>query len=103
MKRTKLRNSSSAAATEREEVLRKGSAPIEHTAMEDFEIGNVVQLRSGGPKMTVHGLVSDGDVICQWFEGNAVHEESFPREALQKVELVKAGGSRREDGVFVVS
>jgi uncharacterized protein YodC (DUF2158 family) len=53
--------------------------------------------------MTVHGLVSDGDVICQWFEGNAVHEESFPREALQKVELVKAGGSRREDGVFVVN
>jgi hypothetical protein len=43
------------------------------------------------------GLVSDGDVICQWFEGNVVHEESFPREALQKVELVKAGGSRRED------
>jgi uncharacterized protein YodC (DUF2158 family) len=53
--------------------------------------------------MTVHGLVSDGDVICQWFEGNVVHEESFSREALQKVELVKAGGSRREDGVFVVS
>jgi uncharacterized protein YodC (DUF2158 family) len=71
--------------------------------LKDFEIGNVVQLRSGGPKMTVHGLVSDGDVICQWFEGNAVHEESFPREALQKVELVKAGGSRREDGVFVVN
>ena len=71
--------------------------------MEDFEIGNVVQLKSGGPKMTIHGLVSDGDVICQWFEGDAVHEESFPREALQKVEEVKAGGSRREDGVFVVS
>ena len=32
-----------------------------------------------------------------------VHEESLPKEALQKVELVKAGGSRREDGVFVVS
>ena len=76
---------------------------IEQSAMEDFEIGNVVQLRSGGPKMTVHGFAPDGDVICQWFEGNAVHEESFPREALQKVELVKAGGSRREDGVFVVN
>ena len=68
--------------------------------MEDFEIGDVVQLRSGGPKMTVHGLVSDGDVVCQWFEGNEVHEESFLKEALRKVELVTAGGSRRADGEY---
>jgi len=71
--------------------------------MEDFEIGDVVRLRSGGPKMTVHGLVSDGDVVCQWFEGNEVHEESFPKDALKKIELVAAGGSRREDGVFMVN
>jgi uncharacterized protein YodC (DUF2158 family) len=71
--------------------------------MEDFEIGDVVQLRSGGPKMTVHSLVSDCDVVCQWFEGNEVHEKSFPKEALRKVELVTAGGSRRADGVFMVS
>ena len=71
--------------------------------MEDFEIGDVVQLRSGGPRMTVHSLVPDCDVVCQWFEGNEVHEESFPREVLRKVELVTAGGSRRADGVFVVS
>ena len=102
----KLRNSLlcwGSGARKNHNHFRRLLVPIEHTAMEDFEIGNVVQLRSGGPKMTVHGLVSDGDVICQWFEGNAVHEESFPREALQKVELVKAGGSRREDGVFVVN
>ena len=71
--------------------------------MENFEIGDVVQLRSGGPKMTVHGLVSDGDVVCQWFEGNEVHEESFPKDALKKIEVVTAGGSRREDGVFMVN
>ena len=71
--------------------------------MEDFEIGDVVQLRSGGPKMTVHGLVSDGDVVCQWFEGNEVHEESFPKDTLKKIELVPDGGSRREDGVFMVN
>jgi uncharacterized protein YodC (DUF2158 family) len=71
--------------------------------MEDFEIGDVVQLRSGGPKLTIHGLVSDGDVVCQWFEGNVVHEESFPKEALKKIEPVPAGGSRREDGVFMVN
>jgi uncharacterized protein YodC (DUF2158 family) len=71
--------------------------------MEDFEIGSVVQLRSGGPKMTVHGLVSDGDVVCQWFESNQVHEENFPKEGLKKVAQAEAGGSRREDGVFVIN
>lgn len=93
------------SATEREKFMMHLEVISSHqqSAMEDFEIGNVVQLRSGGPKMTVHGLVSDGDVVCQWFEGNAVHEESFPREALKKVELVKPGGSRREDGVFMVN
>ena len=69
--------------------------------MEDFEIGQVVQLRSGGPKMTIHSLVSDGDVVCQWFEGNDVHERNFPNEVLKKV--VTGGGSRREDGVFVMN
>ena len=104
MKRIKLRNSfcGSYWTAKVHNAFRNPSARTNNT-MEDFDIGNVVQLRSGGPKMTVHGLVSDGDVICQWFEGNAVHEESFPREALQKAELVKAGGSRREDGVFVVN
>jgi uncharacterized protein YodC (DUF2158 family) len=71
--------------------------------MEDFEIGDVVQLRSGGPKMTVHGLVSDGDVVCQWFESNEVHQENFPKEALKKVEQDEGGGSRREDGVFMIN
>ena len=70
--------------------------------MEDFEIGNVVQLRSGGPKMTVHSLVSDGDVVCQWFESNEVHRENFPKEALKQVEQIKAGGARREDGVYMM-
>ena len=53
--------------------------------------------------MTVHGLVSDGDVVCQWFEGNEVREESFPKDALKKIEPVTAGGNRRDDGVFMVN
>jgi uncharacterized protein YodC (DUF2158 family) len=71
--------------------------------MEDFEIGDVVQLRSGGPKMTVRSLISDGAVVCQWFESNEVHEENFPKESLKKVEQIKAGGARREDGVYVMN
>jgi uncharacterized protein YodC (DUF2158 family) len=71
--------------------------------MKDLEIGDVVQLRSGGPKMTVHSLISDGDVVCQWFEGNEVHGENFPNEVLKKAGQVEDGGSRREDGVFMMN
>jgi uncharacterized protein YodC (DUF2158 family) len=71
--------------------------------MENFEIGDVVQLRSGGPNMTVHGVISDGDIVCQWFEIDVVHEENFPKEALRTVEQAAGGGSRREDGVFVMN
>lgn len=71
--------------------------------MKGFEIGDVVQLRSGGPRMTVHSLVSDGDVVCQWFEESEVHEENFPNEVLKKVGPVEVGGGRREDGVFMMN
>jgi uncharacterized protein YodC (DUF2158 family) len=71
--------------------------------MKDFEIGDVVQLRSGGPKMTIHSLASDGDVACQWFEGNEVHEGDFSNKVLRKAEQVEDGGSRREDGVFIMN
>jgi len=71
--------------------------------MEDFEIGDVVQLQSGSPKMTVQEVVSDGDVVCQWFESNEVHKENFPKEALKYVEQIKDGGSRREDGVYIMN
>lgn len=71
--------------------------------MKDFEIGDVVQLRSGGPKMTVHGVVSDGDVVCQWFESDELHEGNFPNEALNRIEQVAVGGSRRDDGVYMMN
>lgn len=36
-----------------------------------FKIGDVVQLKSGGPKMTVSGEgLMPGSVICQWFVTN---------------------------------
>lgn len=34
---------------------------------EAFKPGDMVQLRSGGPVMTVQGLRT-GDVICVWFD-----------------------------------
>jgi uncharacterized protein YodC (DUF2158 family) len=71
--------------------------------MKRFEIGEIVQLRSGGPRMTVHSLDSDGEIVCQWFEGNEVHEENFPNDVLKRIEHVPDGGSRRVDGVFIMN
>lgn len=33
----------------------------------NFQPGDVVQLKSGGPLMTVSKIDSDGDVYCTWF------------------------------------
>jgi uncharacterized protein YodC (DUF2158 family) len=53
--------------------------------------------------LTVRSVISDGDIVCQWFETDVVHEENFPNEALKKVEQVAVGGNRRDDGVYVMN
>ncbi|MEL4395337.1 YodC family protein [Shewanella algae] len=59
-----------------------------------FKVGDVVQLNSGGPKMTVtfvgdkkfpHGGVVS-IVSCTWFKGEALNKETFKPELLSKVE-----------------
>lgn len=57
-------------------------------------IGDVVQLRSGGPAMTVIAiLAADGDdrplVRCQWFAGKyngLLKTEAFPLESLRRID-----------------
>jgi uncharacterized protein YodC (DUF2158 family) len=60
---------------------------------EEFKVGDVVQLRSGGRKMTVTALPEGkgpGDklVQCDWFEGpfgdQRKQRSDFPAEALEK-------------------
>jgi len=34
-----------------------------------FKVGDVVQLKSGGPKMTVTEELTDGKLRCAWFAG----------------------------------
>jgi uncharacterized protein YodC (DUF2158 family) len=54
------------------------------TIMADaFKVGDVVQLKSGGPQMTVKFLDGD-DVICMWFDGKRTLDERFPAETLAK-------------------
>ncbi|WP_144938391.1 DUF2158 domain-containing protein [Pseudomonas alabamensis] len=63
--------------------------------MSDFKKGDLVMLRSGGPKMTVADIddfsekepvgPKDG-VKCQWFEGNEVYERVFDSAVLKEYE-----------------
>jgi uncharacterized protein YodC (DUF2158 family) len=54
-----------------------------------FKPGDVVELKSGGPKMTVAkiGPVGLGGsklvVWCEWFDGNKKNKDHFTPESLQ--------------------
>lgn len=58
------------------------SKNIEKTNARQFSIGDVVQLNSGGPLMTVTGydnnLASPGQFVeVTWFDGNRVEHNIF--------------------------
>ena len=50
-----------------------------------FKVGDVVQLKSGGPEMTIEGIGDEGWADCVWFSGLEAKRESFPLDALQTV------------------
>jgi uncharacterized protein YodC (DUF2158 family) len=59
---------------------------------QDFKAGDVVQLKSGGPKMTVEKVAnySLGDkpelkAACVWFEGTKKHEAVLSLAVLASV------------------
>ena len=62
-----------------------------------YKIGEVVQLRSGGPMMTVEALIGPSELAmlisgttssersyrCQWFNGRTLASGVLPEESLQ--------------------
>lgn len=48
---------------------------------EKFKIGDIVQLKSGGPKMTVTS-VSEDTVVTAWFAGSKKEQGGFPFDAV---------------------
>ena len=52
--------------------------------MKEFKIGDVVQLISGGPKMTVNKLTSEG-IETLWFVGDDLLNRLFSKDSLEKV------------------
>jgi uncharacterized protein YodC (DUF2158 family) len=57
--------------------------------MDGFEVGDVVQLKSGGPRMTVTQVGNDTwekpTVWCVWFVGTKQQTGAFPLGAVEKV------------------
>jgi uncharacterized protein YodC (DUF2158 family) len=47
-----------------------------------FNVGDTVQLKSGGPIMTVEELGSDNYVCCLWFEKSKMERGNFPAATL---------------------
>lgn len=58
--------------------------------VDSFKTGDVVQLKSGGPNMTVNDSAASGIVLCNWFnrEGDVwtTQHAGFKPEQLKAVE-----------------
>lgn len=50
--------------------------------MNEFNLGNIVRLKSGGPLMTV--IFLEGNLVnCTWFLDSVLTDAWFPSEALE--------------------
>lgn len=58
------------------------------TGMDDFKIGDLVRLKSGGPLMTVNGVSAYGSITCFWFSRTTykVRSCTFNAKALERSE-----------------
>lgn len=74
--------------------------------MADFNPGDVVQLKSGGPKMTISKLFEfqgHMEAGCDWFEGTKQQSGSFPVTSLKHFDetppkRAQAGGAGGSGG-----
>ena len=51
-----------------------------------FNVGDIVQLKSGGPEMTVRILPGTGggnQYVCRWFAGKKLEQGTFPFDSLK--------------------
>ena len=49
-----------------------------------MEVGDVVQLKSGGVRMTVESLKGDR-AVCTWMSGGKPEQASFPKHILEVI------------------
>lgn len=50
-----------------------------------FKVGDIVQLKSGGPEMTVKAVPPPHSELytCQWFAGKKLESGTFPSDSLK--------------------
>ena len=52
-----------------------------------MNVGDVVELNSGGPKMTVEAILDDVRIKCCWFDsGEEIRHAEFKKPILKKFE-----------------
>lgn len=51
----------------------------------ELKVGDKVDLKSGGPTMTVTEISERGSVRCTWFWDGEYKATVFPKDALKKV------------------
>jgi len=49
----------------------------------EWTVGDLVQLKSGGPAMTVVSVYPNNGVFCKWMRGSKLQESTFPNAALR--------------------
>lgn len=54
--------------------------------VQQFTKGDTVELKSGGPRMTVEDVLLGVGIRCQWFAGSKLQDGMFPPESLKKPE-----------------
>lgn len=55
---------------------------------DQIRVGEIVQLKSGSPSMTVDSIYDDWGVstaACSWFDGKSIKKNNFPISSLAKV------------------
>lgn len=55
---------------------------------EPIKAGDVVQLKSGSPSMTVDSVLDDWgilSVLCSWFDGKTIQQTKFPATSVERV------------------
>lgn len=54
-------------------------------AIPQFQVGDKVQLLSGGPAMTVEQVLDGDRIYCVWFHNTEHRREPFPAATLKKI------------------
>lgn len=56
--------------------------------MSNFEVGDMVQLKSGGPVMTIEKVDTADSVLCVWFKDVELTSADFLQDTLEIFEEI---------------